>query len=43
MRCLVEREKHGEHRNKEYGDTCARLVGTATRQLIGNVREFVKQ
>lgn len=35
--------KHGRHLKKEYGDTYARMVNTATRQFIGNFRKFVKR
>lgn len=40
--CLVEREKRGGQRQKEYADTFGRMLETATKQVIGNIGEFVK-
>lgn len=43
MQCVVEKEKRGGHRQKESADTYERMVDTAIKQLIGNVRGFMKQ
>lgn len=40
--CLVEWEKRGQHREKDYGATYLKVVKTCTRLIITNVTEFVK-
>lgn len=41
-RCLIERKKHGEHRQKDYHETYGKMVKTAKKQLIENVRTLLK-
>lgn len=42
VRCLVESETRRGHHQKEHGDTYLRILDAATKQLIGNITEFVK-
>lgn len=42
VHCIVKNEKHGGHCQKVYTDIYGIIVRTATMQLIGNIRKFVK-
>lgn len=42
VQCLIERKKHGGHRQKEYADPSKRMMDNATKQLTENVRKFVR-
>lgn len=43
MRCLVNGEKRGGNRQKEYDHMYAKMVQTTTRKLITNFRSFAKR
>lgn len=40
--CSVEKEKRGGNRQMKYVDIHEKMVETATKHLIGNVRTFLK-
>lgn len=42
IRCRLEVEKRGGHLEKEYADMYGKMMEVATRQIIGNIEEFVK-
>lgn len=42
-RCLVDRENRGGYCQEKYDDTYWELTDAALKQLIGNVRNFVKR
>lgn len=42
IRCSVVRVRYGGYRQKEYGDTYARIVGTVIWQIFSSVMELVK-
>lgn len=42
VHCILKK-KHEGPRQKESGDTYARIVESATKQLSRNIREFLKQ
>lgn len=43
VRCLVKEENSRIHWQKEYGDTYAKMVEPATKQMIANFRKFVNE
>lgn len=42
VRYLVEMENRARQRRKEYEDRYGRIVDTATRQVVGNIRKLEK-
>lgn len=42
IHCSAEKDNRGAHRRKENADTYKRMVKNATKELIGNIKEFEK-